>query len=443
MNATTQSAESERQRNALSLATLTLDWTFLFWQTMLFAAIVLTQNLAVGVVLSFAIMVIWKRWSDWREAVVALFILACVLASSRAAGLQHWKMLRLFYAGLIFLEAVKQFRGMPISERRGSVGLLLVVLFATGLPALLSEHVLAGLEETLLLSSMWWAMVVLGRTKALSCSSRRMRTLVHVGLMVLLVSVVGRFGAYEMCHLNGRFRGVFGNPNEFSHWWMSLFVLGLVASRNLNNRRTLALIALTAVLFFWSGTRGAILACLLSLVGWWIQSTASSMVRPTTRALVVVAGLFLVSMVSFETFVQRLPEQVVREESLDEGRPRAGLGARCASNQAASLVWLGGGAEERYFAENATYFALQNHQGLSHNSWLAFAMNYGIPATIGLFLALLSSLGLVRRPLLIVGLLPFVVSLTVEGWLTAPMSASSPMLFFVGGLLAAFAEQKV
>ena len=140
---------------------------------------------------------------------------------------------------------------------------------------------LAGLEETLLLSSMWWAMVVLGRTKALSCSSRRMRTLVHVGLMVLLVSVVGRFGAYEMCHLNGSFRGVFGNPNEFSHWWMSLFVLGLVASRNLNNRRTLALIALTAVLFFWSGTRGAILACLLSLVGW-IQSTASSMVRPTT-----------------------------------------------------------------------------------------------------------------------------------------------------------------
>ena len=423
---------------------MTLDWTFLFWQTMLFAAIVLTQNLAVGVVLSLAIMVIWKRWSDWREAVVALFILACVLASSRAAGLQHWKMLRLFYAGLIFLEAAKQFRGMPISERRGSVGLLLVVLFATGLPALLSDHVLAGLEETLLLSSMWWAMVVLGRTKALSCSSRRMRTLVHVGLMVLLVSVVGRFGAYEMCHLNGRFRGVFGNPNEFSHWWMSLFVLGLVASRNLNNRRTLALIALTAVLFFWSGTRGAILACLLSLVGWWIQSTASSMVRPTTKALVVVAGLFLVSMASFETIVQRLPEQVVREESLDEGGGRV-LAWEHAVRQIKLRPWFGwgGGAEERYFAENATYFALQNHQGLSHNSWLAFAMNYGIPATIGLFLALLSSLGLVRRPLLIVGLLPFVVSLTVEGWLTAPMSASSPMLFFVGGLLAAFTEQKV
>ena len=133
MHATTQSTEAERQGNALSLATLTLDWTFLFWQTMLFAAIVLTQNLAVGVVLSFAIMVIWKRWSDWREAVVALFILACVLASSRRPGLQHWKMLRCSMLASSSLRNAKQFRGMPISERRGSVGLLLVVLFATGL----------------------------------------------------------------------------------------------------------------------------------------------------------------------------------------------------------------------------------------------------------------------------------------------------------------------
>ena len=175
-----------------------------------------------------------------------------------------------------------------------------------------------------------------------------------------------------------------------------------------------------------------------------MQSTASAMVRPTTKALVVVAGLFLVSAVSFETIVQRLPEQVVREDSLNEGGGRL-LAWEHAVRQIKMRPWFGwgGGAEERYFTENYAYFALQNHQGLSHNSWLAFAMNYGIPATIGLLFVLLSSLGLVRRPLLIVGLLPFVVSLTLEGWLTAPMNASSPMLFFVGGLLAAFTEQKV
>lgn len=108
-----------------------------------------------------------------------------------------------------------------------------------------------------------------------------------------------------------------------------------------------------------------------------------------------------------------------------------------AVDQIEEQPWLGngGGAEERFFRENYSFFAAQNHQGLSHNSWLAFAMNFGVPATVLLFVALLSRLGLLQRRLLLVGLLPLVVSFTLEGWLTAPMSASSPMLFFVGALI--------
>ncbi len=436
-------AESGEQADSLSLKSLPLYWKFVFWQTLLLAFIVWMQNVAVGASLSLAMMVLWKRWSDWREAVVALFILACVLASSREAGLQYWKTLRLFYAGLVVLEAVRQFRKTPFSLRSGSIGLLLVVLLGTGIPAMLSEHVLEGVEETVLLSSMWWAMIVLGRVETMSDSRRRLLTLVHLGLMVVLVSIAGRFGTYELCHLNGRFRGIFGNPNEFSHWWLSLFVLGLVASKNLKNRRAIAIVAFTAVLFFWSGTRGALLAALLSLGGWWLQRKPSSMVGQMTKVFVVVGGLFLATVVSMESIVERLPEQMVREENLNEGGGRL-LAWEHALDQIKMRPWFGwgGGAEERYFTENYSYFALQNHQGLSHNSWLAFAMNYGIPATIGLFLVLFSNLGLIRRPLFIVGLLPFVVSLTVEGWLTAPMSASSPMLFFIGGLLAAFTEQE-
>ena len=72
------------------------------------------------------------------------------------------------------------------------------------------------------------------------------------------------------------------------------------------------------------------------------------------------------------------------------------------------------------FPRNYRIFRSQNHQGLSHNSWLAFAMNYGIPATIVLFSFCFPVLGLVRRPLLIVGACPLIFSFTVEGWLTAP-----------------------
>ena len=95
----------------------------------------------------------------------------------------------------------------------------------------------------------------------------------------------------------------------------------------------------------------------------------------------------------------------------------------------------GGGYDERYFKENYRFFADQNHQGLSHNSWLAFSMNYGILAGISLILVLMSRLQLFRPTIGILVWPAIFFSLTVEGWLTAPLNALSPMLFFVGGLI--------
>jgi len=406
-------------------------------QAFLLAGIVFVPNSVVGAALSLGMLILWKRWSSWREAVVAVFIVACVLASSRAGGLQYWKMLRLFFAALVFWEFLRKLKEGTVVDRRNALGFATVVVLCTGIPALLAQHVAEGLEEAVLLSSMWTAMLALGRTATEEETSRRLSTLVHVGLVVVAVSVVGRFAVYDLSHLNGRFRGVFGNPNEFSHWWLGLFVLGLVASNNHRTPRVLAVLLATALFYYWSGTRGALLAALFSFGGWMLQSIRSTFFAQMTRVLLWGAGILALTSVSTDALLEFLPDQVVREESLEAGGGRL-LAWEHAVGQIKSRPWLGagGGAEERYFRENYSFFAMQNHQGLSHNSWLAFAMNYGIPATLILFITLLARLGLTRRNLLLVGLLPFVFSFTVEGWLTAPMSASSPMLFFVGGLLA-------
>ena len=406
-------------------------------QSALLAGIVFVPNLVVGAVLSLGMLILWKRWSSWREAVVAVFIVACALASSRAGGLQYWKMLRLFYAALMFWEFLRTFKEGTVGDRRNAMGFVTVIALCTGIPALLSQHVAEGLEETVLLSSMWTAMLVLGRTKTREETSRRLSTLAHVGLVVVTVSVAGRYAAYDLSHLNGRFRGVFGNPNEFSHWWLGMFVLGLLASNNHKNPRVLTLLLATAAFYFWSGTRGALLAALFSVAGWLLQGVRPTFFAQMTRILLGGAGILALTAVSTDALLEFLPAQVVRQESLEAGGGRL-LAWEHAADQVKLRPWLGagGGAEERYFRENYSYFAMQNHQGLSHNSWLAFAMNYGIPATLILFITLLARLGLTQRNVLLVGLLPFVFSFTVEGWLTAPMSASSPMLFFVGGLLA-------
>lgn len=419
------------------LETTPLDWSFVLWQMVLMTGMLLVQNAVTGVVLSAAMLLLWKRWGGWREAVVALFVVACVLASSRTGGLQYWKTLRLVFAGLLFLEAVVTFRNLSGELRRGSLAFIVLIVLCTGIPALLSAHVKEGLVEMVLLSSMWWAMLVLGRTDEDESTATRFRTMVHLGLIVALVSVLVRYANFELGHLNGRFRGIFGNPNEFSHWWLGLAVLGLVSCQKVKHPRTLILLAATLLLYFWSGTRGALVAFFLSLGGWFVLGIPQSFFSQMVKVLLVSSGVMLLTAISTDVLLEVLPERVVRVESLEQGGGRL-LAWEHAYDQVMENPWIGegGGAEERYFRENYAFFAIRNHQGLSHNSWLAFAMNFGIPATLVLFGMLLTRLGLVRRRLFIVGALPWMFSFTVEGWLTAPMSASSPMLFFAGGLLA-------
>ena len=84
---------------------------------------------------------------------------------------------------------------------------------------------------------------------------------------------------------------------------------------------------------------------------------------------------------------------------------------------------------------------MQNHQGLSHNSWLAFAMNYGVPAALVLIFSLLMRLGMFRQRAVVILLPACVISMTVEGWLTAPLNALSPVMFLVAGWFEGQASQ--
>ena len=260
--------------------------------------------------------------------------------------------------------------------------------------------------------------------------------MIHLGLVIIGSCALSRFFNYDLSHLNGRFRGVFGNPNEFSHWWLGIFVLGMVASNRWRAKRTAALVALTMLFFVWSGTRGALVAVLFSFFGWMVQGMRSTFFANMLRIVLGMAMVLILSTISSDRVMQHLPERIIRTESLEAGGGRLLAWEHAAEQiRVKPLFGAGGGAEERYFRQNYNYFAMQNHQGFSHNSWLAFAMNFGIPATIILIFFTLFRIGLLQTEVLVVGLVPFVISFTVEGWLTAPMSASSPMLFFVGGLI--------
>jgi len=60
----------------VDLSTLPLDFRFVVMQASLLAGFVFFPNSVVGAAMSLGMLILWKRWSSWREAVVAVFIVA-------------------------------------------------------------------------------------------------------------------------------------------------------------------------------------------------------------------------------------------------------------------------------------------------------------------------------------------------------------------------------
>ena len=404
-------------------------------------AVISLPNLITGLLaLAFWLRVLSSSFG-WREATIGAFMLSCILASSRDPGIQYWKPLRLLSAALMVLEAVKIFRSADVTFRREQMSWLLLITLCTGIPAILSVEARAGFFETVLLGSMWVTMMILG-TYVVDTSTQKHRTqmILTIGWAVLLASAILTLVARESTFLGGRWRGVFGNPNEISHWWLFVFLLGLVdaAKRRKSIRKWLVGGTLLVLV---TGTRGAFVAMCVGAFGVYLYLANRATRLQGVFFAATLGALLIYGGTIFNAIVSALPENLSRLDSIQTGGGRF-LAWSFAWEEIMLEPWFGqgGGYEERFFYANSDYFSFHNHQGLSHNSWLAFAMNYGIPAAMVLIVGLLASLRVAQNQFGRIILPAMLISLTIEGWLTAPMSASSPMLFFVGGLVASFRE---
>jgi hypothetical protein len=147
--------------------------------------------------------------------------------------------------------------------------------------------------------------------------------------------------------------------------------------------------------------------------------------------------LFVLPLLSVEQLSTFLPESLVRSETLEDGGGRL-VAWRFGWEQLQERFWWGGGAgfEEFIYYEYKEVLSLLGHQGLSHNSYLALALNFGVIGGAGLVLSLWSKLGLLRSQHVFLLALPFLVTTFFEGVLTSPLNAATP-IWFVGASLVA------
>lgn len=391
--------------------------------------------LLVGLVAVFYLL---NRQVSTQEALLGTFLFATALASSRLGPHQFMKPMRLPLLALLAVAGLARFRTWTLAERRAHVRWVLLLLFIVILPTIVNSAWRYADVQIVLLPGGWFIYGTMSFHLTKEERTERFR-MFAVLLPAIFLSALA-FGLLfpGAASIVSRFRGWFGNPNEVSHFWLAAIPILLAIALRLRRRDLLLVLgAASLYLFLKTGSRTPLGAAAVMFVGTWFMSKQTPRLMRLLGAVLALLLVLVLPLLSMELLGGILPETVLRTESLEEGGGRF-VAWRFGWEHVQERFWLGGGAgfeEVLYKRHNEMLLAL-NHQGLSHNSYLAFALNFGVLGTAGLVVTLWRKLGLLKPTMFFIGALPFLASTFFEGCLTSPLNALSPIWFFSATLVS-------
>ena len=390
---------------------------------------------ALGMVALFYVL---RRQVGPLEALVGTFVFLTALASSRYGPHLATRAMRLPLLLLLAVPALKRFAGWTVPERRAHLRWLLVLLLVTSVPTFISQGFVIRDPQIVLLPFGWFLYGAF--MFHLTEEERRQRFRLVAVLVPAVFLALFAFGVLRpgAAALGGRFRGFFGNPNEMSHWWLAASTMLVALSLRLRNRTLFyAVAAATVVLFLRSGSRSPLAGFLVVAAGTWFLSRETPRWLRGAAAVGAIAIAVALPALSLEQLSLILPDSVVRSETLEEGGGRF-VAWRFGWEQLQERFWWGGGAgfEEVIYAQYSELLSALNHQGLSHNSYLAFALNFGVVGALVLAVGMWRKLGLTRPDMFFIGAVPFLVTTFFEGVLTSPLNATTPIWFLAASLVS-------
>ena len=385
-----------------------------------------------------AIYYLLQRHVPPQEALLGTFLFATALASTRMGSNQFMQPLRFPLLALLLLAGLKRFRTWRPEERSAHWLWGLFLLVAVLLPTLINSGWQRPDVQIALLPAGWFIYGTISFHLSEAERTDRFRMFaVLVPAIFLSMVVFGRLLPGQ-AQLVGRFRGWFGNPNEMSHWWLAATAVLAALTLRMQRRDLLVVLGLaTLYLYLRSGSRAPLGGASIIFAGAWLASRQTPRWLRLFAFLGAGALLFVLPLLSVEQLSTFLPESVVRSETLEDGGGRL-VAWRFGWEQLQERFWWGGGAgfEEFIYYKYQEILSMLGHQGLSHNSYLAFALNFGVIGGAGLVLSLWYKLGLLRSQHVFLLALPFLVTTFFEGVLTSPLNATTP-IWFVGASLVA------
>ena len=379
-----------------------------------------------------------NRQLTMQEAMLGTFLFATALASSRLESHQFMKPMRLPLLGLLALAGLARFRSWPVEARRAHLRWLMFLLLITLLPTVVSS---AWRQPDVQLILLPGGLFIYGTMAFhLTAEERTERFRMFAVLLPAIFFSLLAFGvvAPGASIFISRFRGWFGNPNEVSHFWLASIPILVALVLRLRRRDLLVLLALASLfLFLRTGSRTPLGGALVIFVGTWFLSKQTPRLMRLLGAALAVSLVLVLPSLSVEQLGTILPESVLRTESLEAGGGRF-VAWKFGWEHLQERFWIGGGAgfEEVLYERYEEFLLALNHQGLSHNSYLAFALNFGVLGAAGLAISVWRKLGLLNPALFFIGALPFLATTFFEGCLTSPLNALLPIWFFSATLVS-------
>lgn len=215
------------------------------------------------------------------------------------------------------------------------------------------------------------------------------KILVQFAIFILFVGVLLKYTFPDMALLEGRYRGIFGNPNQVGIFVLLIFLLFRITKDfwpDLFTKWEVRFIYLVLALsIYWSGSRNAMISIAIFLLLYRFYKIA-----PALGFMVLLITAFLFKYINdnlVELVIALNLEEYFRLQTAETGSGRY-IAWAFAWEKLQEFFFIGRGFanDELTMRPNYAYLSKLGHQGGVHNSYISLWMDVGLMGVIAYFI---------------------------------------------------------
>ena len=266
------------------------------------------------------------------------------------------------------------------------------------------------------------------------------KNLIYFTATILFAGFIIKFVHHEQAYMEGRYRGLLGNPNGLGVFALLVFltfsVIQDIYPKLFTTREKYVIDILIILSLLMANSRNSILAVLIYLFFSYFYKI-SPFLGFIFFIIFIAADQYLSSHLA--DIVESLGlSHYFRVKTLEDASGRF-IAWDFARDQIKKSIWFGKGFEytDYLFKQNAEWLSNLGHQGNAHNSYLTFWLDTGFFGLAAYCWAFVSAFikAAKRSKLIIPVLYSIIFSTMFESWLTASLNPFTIQVFIILSIL--------